>query len=137
MPVPRPHGLVVCGEVAYLFMRLMPGQTMDKIWSSLHSRQKSFLTKEQEEMFDDLRSIPFPEGMALGVVAGEGCKDTRRHTRISHEPIYHSYEFWNFQHSDARAGSELFLNFLRHVTSIVRAEKCVFTHGDLRTEKIG
>ena len=136
IPVPRPHGLITSGRSAYLFMSFAPGVTLAKIWPELQGSQKESISKELDDIFSDLRQLPCPDRMALGGVAGEGCKDTRRHTKISKTPIYTGSEFWGFQYSGAAVGSPVFLEFLRRLTSSFQAQNCVFTHGDVRTENI-
>jgi aminoglycoside phosphotransferase len=136
LPVPRPHGLITAGGSAYLFMALVPGISLNKIWPELQEEQKMDLSNELNFIFLDLRQLECPDGTPLGGPGGEGCKDTRRHTRVSEVPLYSSSEFWDFQYSGARAGSQVYLQFLRQLTSPFQARNCVFTHGDLRTENI-
>lgn len=136
IPVPRPYGLITSGKSAYLFMSFVPGVTLDKIWPELQESQKECISGEIDAFFSDLRQLQCPEKMALGGVAGEGCKDTRRHTKISETPIYSSTEFWEFQYRKAAVGSQTFLEFLRQLTSSFQAQNYVFTHGDVRTENI-
>ena len=136
LPVPRPHGLITAGGSAYVFMTLVPGITLNKIWPELQEEQKMHLSNELNSIFLDLRQLECPDGTPLGGPGGEGCKDTRRHTRVSQVPLYTSSEFWDFQYSGARAGSQVYLQFLRQLTSPFQARNCVFTHGDLRTENI-
>ena len=136
MPVPKPHGLVTSGKYAYLFMSFVPGVTLDKVWPELQASQKESVSRELDAIFSDLRQLQRPDKMALGGVAGEGCKDARRHIRISAKPIYTGSELWDFQYSGAPVGSPTFLEFLRRLTSPFQAQHCVFTHGDVRTENI-
>ncbi|KAK6500448.1 hypothetical protein TWF481_010791 [Arthrobotrys musiformis] len=83
IPAPRPHGLVVSGGYSYFFMSYVSGVTLDKVWPTLSYSNKLSLQQSLNDLFLDLRQIPHPHGSPLGVVAGEGCKDTRRYTRIS------------------------------------------------------
>ncbi len=136
IPAPRPHGLITSGKSAYLFMTFVLGVTLDKIWPQLQESQKESFSKELDAIFSDLRQLQHPDKMALGGVGGEGCKDTRRHTKISEMPLYTSSEFWDFQYAGAPIGSHIYLEFLRRLTSSFRAQNCVFTHGDIRTENI-
>ncbi|KAI9674971.1 MAG: hypothetical protein M1817_001377 [Caeruleum heppii] len=136
LPIPRPHGLIVVANTAFLFMSFVPGVTLSSIWPELHQTQKLSISNELDRLFYELRQLSCPDGMPLGGVAGEGCKDTRRHTKISEVPCYTSSDFWNFQYLEARSGSQLYLEFLRRLTSPFQAQHCVFTHGDIRTENI-
>ncbi|KAI9802929.1 MAG: hypothetical protein M1825_002160 [Sarcosagium campestre] len=136
LPVPRPHGLIVADKTAFLFMSFVPGVSLGKMWPELQEPQKLSISNELDRLFYELRQLSCPAGMPLGGVAGEGCKDTRRHTKISTVPCYSSSDFWKFQHSEARSGSQVYLEFLRRLTSPIQAQHCVFTHGDIRTENI-
>jgi hypothetical protein len=117
-------------------MSFVPGVTLGKIWPRLQESQKRSVSKELDSIFSDLRQLKHPEKVALGGVAGEGCKDTRRHTKTSKIPLYTSSEFWDFQYSGARVGSKIYLEFLRQLTLPFQAQICVFTHGDVRTDNI-
>jgi aminoglycoside phosphotransferase (APT) family kinase protein len=117
-------------------MSYVPGVTLAKAWPELQESQKESMSKKLDAIFSDLRQLPRPDKLALGGVAGEGCKDTRRHTRISRMPLYTGAEFWDFQYANAPVGSKVFLEFLRRMTSPFQAQKCVFTHGDIRTANI-
>lgn len=136
IPVPQPHGLITSGQSAYLLMSYVPGITLSKAWPQLQLFQKEAISKKLDDIFSDLRQLQRPDKFALGGVAGEGCKDTRRSTRISKTPLYTSAELWNFQYSHAPVGSKTYLEFLRRLTSPFLAQKCVFTHGDLRPANI-
>ena len=136
IPVPRPHGLITSGKSAYLFMSFVPGVTLEKIWPELQKSQKESISSELDSMFSSLRQLHRPDNMALGGVAGEGCKDTRRHTRISEMPLHASSDFWDFQYCGTAVGSETYLEFLRRLTSPFQTQNCVFTHGDVRKENI-
>ncbi|MCJ1258063.1 hypothetical protein MMC24_005893 [Lignoscripta atroalba] len=136
LPVPRPHGLITCGESSFLFMSLIPGTTLAKVWPQLEDSQKIDLSNDLNSIFLDLRQLKCPTGTPLGGVAGEGCKDARRHIRRSKAPLYTGDDFYHFQYGEARCASDLYLGFLRKLTSPFQAHDCVFTHGDVRTENI-
>ena len=74
--------------------------------------------------------------MPLGRVAGGGCQDTRRHTKISKVPAYTSSDFGTFQYSEARSGSRIYFEFLRRLTLPLQEKRCVFNHSDVRAENI-
>ncbi|KAJ5577926.1 uncharacterized protein N7459_006890 [Penicillium hispanicum] len=84
-----------------------------------------------------LGSIPYPDGSPLGGVAGEGCKDIRRHLRQSEKPIRSLSEFEDFLFSSPHPGGEVFVELLRQLYPPQSEEvKIVFTHGDLRPDNI-
>jgi aminoglycoside phosphotransferase (APT) family kinase protein len=134
--VPQPHGLVISGKSAYLLMSYIPGVTLADAWPLLQESEKESISKKLDTIFSDLRQLQRPAEFPLGGVAGEGCKDTRRNTRISKTPLHTSAELWDFQYSDAPVGSKTYLEFLRRLTSPLIARECVFTHGDLRPANI-
>ncbi|KAK6532473.1 hypothetical protein TWF281_006662 [Arthrobotrys megalospora] len=135
IPAPRPHGLIVSGSYSYIFMSYIPGVTLDKVWPVLSHPNKLALQQSLNDIFLDLRRIPHPKGSPLGGVAGEGCKDTRRYTRIS-QPIYTPEEFWDFQYLGASASGKTYFEFLNRLTKPHRANEIVFSHGDVRDENI-
>jgi len=117
-------------------MSYVPGVALAKAWPQLQEFQKESISKKLDAIFSDLRQLRRPDKLALGGVAGEGCKDTRRNTRISKTPLYTSAELWDFQYSGAPVGSKTYLEFLRRLTSPFLAQNYVFTHGDLRPANI-
>lgn len=135
-PAPRPHGLLKSDTTAYIFMSFEPGVTLEQAWPDLQSSQKEEIAKDIDKLFNKLRQLTLPDGMPLGGTAGEGCKDARRHIKVSKAPINTSAEFWDFQVSGARHGTPIYLEFLRRLTRPCRESVCVFTHGDLRTANI-
>ncbi|KAI9655414.1 MAG: hypothetical protein M1829_000650 [Trizodia sp. TS-e1964] len=136
IPAPRPHGLITSGKSAYIFMDLVPGVTLSSVWPQLQNSQKQSISLALDSIFSDLRQQQRPNGVALGGTADEGCKDTRRHARISKTALYTTSEFWDFQYSKAPVGSHIYLEFLRRLTLPFQEESCVFTYGDVRTENI-
>lgn len=136
VPAPRPHGLITSGNLAYVFMSFVPGTTLAEIWPTLDQPQKTLLSNEINTIFLDLRQLECPEGIPLGGVGGEGCKDVRRNTKRSNRPIYTSEEFWEFQYSGAYCRSQIYLRFLRNLSRPFQSSKCVFTHGDVHPTNI-
>jgi hypothetical protein len=134
-PVPKPLGLITLGRFSLIFMTYMPGITLDKVWGTLDKVQKSSIQQQLDALFAKLRSLPHPDGMSLGGVAGEGCKDIRRNIRRSQEPITSQKAFEDFQFSNPHFGSPIFISFLRQL-SPSPSGRCVFTHGDVRPENI-
>lgn len=131
IPAPRPHGLVVSGNLAFIFMSLIPGSTLAEVWHNLDGSEKTLLRDEINRIFLDLRQLECPEGKPLGGVGGEGCKDVRRNTKRCNKPLYTGRQFWEFQYSEAHCRSKIYLQFLRDLTRPLQSSKCVFTHGDV------
>lgn len=131
IPAPRPHGLIVSGNLAYIFMSLIPGSTLAEVWHNLDGSKKKMLSDEINSIFLDLRQLKLPEGTPLGGVGGEGCKDVRRNTKRCNRPLYTGGQFWEFQYSEAHCRSKIFLQLLRDLTRPLQSSKCVFTHGDV------
>lgn len=73
--------------------------------------------------------------MPLGGVCGEGCKDTRRHTRICQQTIRTCAEFKDFQFSNPHFGSSEYITLLRSLSQSHKAT-VIFSHGDLRPENL-
>ena len=136
LPVPRVHGLVVCNGLAYLFISFLPGSTLCEVWPLLTISQKEAIRDQLDSILSDLRQLKRPNGMALGGVGGEGCKDARRSIRICTRAIFSNEDFWKFQYLEAPVGSSIYLTSLRKITQPLQASQCVFTHGDLRTSNI-
>ncbi len=128
---PRPHGLILSGNFAYIFMSLIPGSTLAEVWDSLNESQKTLLKDEINSFFLDLRQLECPERTPLGGVGGEGCKDVRRNTKRCNRPLYTARQFWEFQYSEPHCRSQIYLQFLRNLTRPHQSGKCVFTHGDV------
>lgn len=68
-------------------------------------------------------------------VCGEGCKDTRRQTRICRASIRTIAEFEDFNFSNPHFGSSMYITLLRPFSSS-DTFNVVFSHGDLRPENI-
>jgi len=116
-------------------MTYIPATTLEKVWPVLDHAQKASVRGQLDGILANLRSLRRPEGMPLGGVAGEGCKDLRRHVRQSTEPIMDTEGFEKFLFSNPRFGSEIFIKFLRQFSPSC-SSRCVFTHGDLRPDNI-
>jgi len=135
LPVSKPLGLLRIGLVLITFMSYLPGTTLDEKWADLSVEQKSSVREQLDAIFVDLRTLQFPNGVSLGGVGGQGCKDQRRHLRCSSEPIWNVEEFRDFQFSNPKYGSSTFIEFLRAFTP-VGTRQIVFTHGDFRPENV-
>ncbi|RDA93700.1 hypothetical protein CP533_4894 [Ophiocordyceps camponoti-saundersi (nom. inval.)] len=135
LPIPRPHGLVRLGTFYILFTTLIPGLSLDKIWSPLEESQKQDISHQLDQIFSKLRSLPFPNHHLIGGVDREGCKDIRRGVRTSSEPIEGIKQFEDFIFAGSKIASPLYIGLLRSFTQSFQA-KCVFTHGDVRPANI-
>ncbi|WEW56432.1 phosphotransferase [Emydomyces testavorans] len=141
VPAPRPLGLLCMNGVSLIFMTYISAPTLSKIWSQLDFAQKASIRDQLEGILTDLRSLACPEGTPFGGVAGEGCKDARRHPRRHDKPILPANAFENFLRSDRHFGSDIYAEVLRrlsplHQLSPPTSVRCVFTHGDLRPDNI-
>ncbi|KAI4167669.1 MAG: hypothetical protein LQ343_007023 [Gyalolechia ehrenbergii] len=135
IPAPKPLGLLASNSTSYIFMSFVPGLTVDKIWSKLSGDQKTALRDQFSESLIKLRGLSVPDHVSLGGTCNEGCKDTRRHTRICRKPIDSCAEFEDFIFSSPHFGSFEYITQLRRLLRSHTAE-IVFTHGDFRPENI-
>lgn len=137
IPAPRPHGLVKLSKFYLIFMSFMPGLSLEGAWHELEDDHKRDISCQLDAILSELRSLPFPENQPLGGVQGEGCKDMRRHIRVSSEPIMTPKDFEDFLFSKPHFGSPIFIDFLRNFSPSDQTEpSCVFTHGDFRPANI-
>lgn len=135
-PAPRPHGLLLSGDLVFLFMSFAPGRTLADVWPTLDVAHKEHIRRQLDTLFIDLRTLEHPKGLPFGGVAGEGCKDTRRHTRTCKTPIYNSDDLWDFQYRRLNCSGPVFKELLHRLTRDTQATRCVFTHGDVRPDNI-
>ncbi|KAJ6109646.1 hypothetical protein N7486_001881 [Penicillium sp. IBT 16267x] len=114
IPAPKPLGLVRMSGISLIFMSHIRSATLGEVWHTLDSCQKTCLSNQLNTILAALRTLPFAEGTPLGGVAGEGCKDLRRHVRMSKTPITSLEDFETFLFSSPHAGGNvtLFLEFL-------------------------
>ncbi|KKZ59980.1 hypothetical protein EMCG_00822 [[Emmonsia] crescens] len=139
VPAPRPSGLLRMNDVSLIFMTYTSTTTLADIWAGLDISQKRSIQDQLNQILTDLRSLSHPNGMPLGGVGGEGCKDVRRHLRRSTEPILTVKDFKNFLFPSLRA--PIFTEFIDRLRQpCVPPQqleiRCVFTHGDLRPDNI-
>lgn len=134
---PRHLGHTRMNNVHLIFQTYMPSTTPAAVWSQLNSSQKASIRDQLNTIMLDLRSIPFPDGSALGGVAVEGSQDIRRHLRQSEKPILTFSDYEDFLFLCARPGGQVFGDFLRQLyPQQSEGTKIVFTHGDLRPDNI-
>jgi hypothetical protein len=141
VPAPRPLGLIDMNGVSLIFISYIPETTLREIWAQLHYSQKISVQNQLNQILTDLRSLPFPNGIPLGGVGGEGCKDARRHLRRSTVPIMNIDDFENFQLPDPNFTGHILVKLLRQLSPLRQSSppltiKCVFTHGDIRPDNI-
>lgn len=125
IPAPRPLGLVRIDGISLIFMTHMPSKTLESVWHQLDHNQKVSISDQLNTILKDLRSIPFTTGV-LGGVAGEGCKDVRRHLRKSDTPITSLDGFEDFLFTSPFPGGAVFEGIastdLPHVKSNVASD---------------
>lgn len=138
IPTPKPLGLVSMNGVSLFFMSYMRSNTLDEVWSSLDSAQKSSIRDQLNAIIIELRSLTYSEGTPFGGVGGEGCKDIRRHLRHSSTPITTLSDFEDFLCTSPHPGGHVFLELLHQLSpsTMDSAQRIVFTHGDLRPDNI-
>lgn len=133
---PAPHGVIAIGKVWYMFMSCVPGVSLESIWHNLSVSQKKSVSNDLDKVLVELHRIPFQHGDALGGLAAQGCKDTRRHTRKAPGPIYSCEGVWEFMYGSARNKETAYGEFLRRQTFPPREQKIAFIHGDFRPANI-
>lgn len=109
-----------------------------EVWNTIDSSQKASLSNQPSTILADLRTIPYTEG-SLGGVAGEGCKDLRRHVRISETPITSPEDFETVLFSSPHRGGDVIVKFLRQLPSSFTngsGPRTIFTHGDTRPDSL-
>lgn len=139
IPVPKPLGLVRMSGISLIFMSYMGSVSLAKVWHTLDTCQKTSISNQLNTILQDLRTLPFTEGTPLGGVAGEGCRDLRRHVRVSETPITTLEDFETFLFSSPHPGGNVFVEFLRRLSPSSTdhsGSRIVFTHGDIRPDNI-
>lgn len=139
IPVPKPLGLVRIGGVCLIFMSYIGSVPLGEVWPTFDSSQKASISNQLNTILADLRTLPFIEGTPLGGVVGEGCRDLRRHVRVSEIPIISLEDFETFLFSSSHPGGSVFVKFLRQLSPSSTnhpGPRIVFTHGDLRPDNI-
>ncbi|KAF2453051.1 hypothetical protein BDY21DRAFT_367286 [Lineolata rhizophorae] len=135
IPAPRPSGAAKVGRYCLFFMSRIDGSTLEEVWPKLNHALKCSVQDHLNSALLKMRPLRRSEDQQLGGVAGERCKDLRRHVRVSDHPILTAKEFEDFQFSNPHYGSDEYIRFLRSLSPPL-ADSCVFTHGDLRPENI-
>lgn len=113
---------------------------MGDVWTQLDFTQKTSVQNQLNQILIDLRSLTLPDGMCLGGVAGEGCKDAKRHFRRSTTPIKTVNDFEKLQFPQPSFSGHVFADLLRQFSPLRQSSPmeyhCVFTHGDIRPDNI-
>lgn len=135
IPTAKPLGVLRIGKLSLIFSSCAPGQQLTNVWPQLQAQQKVSFMSQLSRIICDLRSVPCPPNQPLGGVAGEGCKDARRHVRQNKTPIYTVAEHDSFLFSHAHFGSEIYLNLLRSLAGDDPEPICL-SHGDIRPDNI-
>ena len=135
VPVPEPLGAMRSGKTAFVFMSFIPGLTLESVWTQLRKELKISLSNRLSQILLKLRELKQSKDDLLGGVAGEGCKDSRRHTRISQKPIRSIAEFEDFVFSNPHFGGSVYIKLLRGMLQSHKPS-VVFSHGDLRPANI-
>ena len=135
IPVPEPLGAIKSERTAYIFMSYVPGPTLERVWSQLPHEQKFSISNQLSGFLLKLRQIQIPPNCLFGGVGGEGCKDSRRHTRISQTPIKSISEFEDFIFSNPLFGGSVYIKLLRSMSQS-HTPRIFRSHGDLRPANI-
>ncbi|KMU84721.1 hypothetical protein CIHG_02505 [Coccidioides immitis H538.4] len=101
--------------ITLIFQTYKPSTTLATVWPQMDNDQKASIRDQLGAIMSNLRSIPYTDGSALGGVAGEGCKDIRRHLRKSEKPIRSLVEFEEFLFSSPHPGGQVFTELLRQL----------------------
>jgi hypothetical protein len=139
IPAPKPLGLMRMSGISLIFMSHMRSVPLGEVWHTLDSCQKTSLSNQLNTILADLRTLPYTEGTSLGGVAGEGCRDLRRHVRTSETPITSLEDFETFLFSSSHPGGNVFVKFLCQLSPSFTnrsSPRIVFTHGDIRPDNI-
>ncbi|RDW81313.1 aminoglycoside phosphotransferase family protein [Aspergillus mulundensis] len=138
LPVPKPHGLIMLGNIGAMFMSYVPGVALDKAWPKLSHEAKISIQKQLDDVFSRLRSLRQDDGPELGGVRGEGVKDYRITEIFAYKGIKTARGFDELQFSAKHRASpsyvKLLRSFLEEENRTLRGS--VFTHGDLKKSNI-
>lgn len=136
IPAPRALGLITVGPIAFMFMTLIPGSTLEARWPSLSSDAKRKIRGVLDTNLLTLRQVKLPLGEPLGTPVGRRlCKDIRDDIRVSPSPIYSEAAFndWLMLRPSSRAAP----GFKRWLRSMLREDHyIVFTHGDFHPRNV-
>ncbi|KAK2734486.1 hypothetical protein FQN55_002656 [Onygenales sp. PD_40] len=138
LPIPRPHGLIMLGNLRAMFMSYIPGVTLEKVWLDLSHEAKLSVQKQLDLIFSQLRCLRQDDGSELGGIGGEGVKDYRIMEVFAYKGITTARGFDELQFSAKHRASpcyvKLLRSFLEEQNKTLRGS--VFTHGDLKKSNI-
>ncbi|PPR04742.1 hypothetical protein CVT24_006901 [Panaeolus cyanescens] len=135
---PRPLGYMKIGQLSFLFMTRLPGQSLIQCWSRLDVSQKQLVRTLLDDMCRELRSLELSAGSPMGTVWDpRRCKDLRRYHRISSGPICSEAEFNEFLTFSDIPPRHVAAGYRKWVFSMLRTDhRIVFTHGDFHPRNI-
>ncbi|KAJ5958917.1 uncharacterized protein N7479_006067 [Penicillium vulpinum] len=138
LPIPKPHGLIMLGNIGVMFMSYVPGTALDKVWSRLSHQGKLSIQKQLDDIFSRLRGLRQDDGTELGGVRGEGVKDYRIMETLAYKGITTAKEFDQLQFSAKHRASPSYVKLLRSFLDKDNEtlQGSVFTHGDLKKSNI-
>ncbi|KAI0871377.1 hypothetical protein GGS24DRAFT_62155 [Hypoxylon argillaceum] len=131
-------GCVKSRHLTYLFMKRIEGETLEKVWPLLTSRQKSSVQAQLNKMLTALRSSQLAAGTHpggnLGSFGSAHCKDMRRSVRVAPTSIANETGLNEFLCSDPQRSSTPWIKMVR---GFMRNDhRIVMTHGDLHPRNI-
>lgn len=135
LPIPRLHGMIQIGHYAMQFTSLVPGLDLEKQWPRLNDADKRSVSAQLDKLLCQLRTLKLPPGTPLGAL-GQGCKDSRRGTRVSSETILDVEKFEDFIFAGSKSASAMYIRFLRDLLPAAPPAEVVFTHGDIRPANV-
>ncbi|KAK2813705.1 hypothetical protein FQN50_000103 [Emmonsiellopsis sp. PD_5] len=138
LPIPKPHGLIMLGNLRAMFMSYIPGITLEKAWLHMSHGAKLSLQKQLDLIFSQLRSLRQDDGHELGGVGGEGVKDYRIMEVFAYKGITTARGFDELQFSAKHRASPCYVKLLRSLLAEQNKtlRGSVFTHGDLKKSNI-
>ncbi len=136
LPVPRLHGMIRVGYTAIQFTSLAAGHNLEKQWPRLNDADKRSISAQLDKLLCQLRTLKLPPGTPLGALCGMGCRDGRRGTRVSSEPILDVEKFEDFIFAGSKFASAMYIRLLRDLLSTGAPAEVVFTHGDIRPANV-
>ena len=75
VPAPQALGLVRVGHTSYLFMTLIPGQTVASVWATLDTTENVSIQMKLEEACRRYRLLKAGEDTAIGPLTGVKCEN--------------------------------------------------------------
>ncbi|KKZ66603.1 hypothetical protein EMCG_07717 [[Emmonsia] crescens] len=134
IPAPQPLGIMSIGKKMYMFMTLLQGDPLDKVWPSLSDDEKISIRDQLDVILKKLRALPLPS-QYLGGGDPPQCIDCRMFKRESPTHLENEAQFNAFLLSgNRREGREPYVDFVRPM--LREGNRIVMTHGDLHPRNI-